>query len=199
MATLTALRRARPGLVALEVDGHPWRTVPDDVVVRCGLHAGLPLDRPSLRLLRTELRRVEALAAAGRALAARPLSRHGVSRRLRGRGVAPAAEREALATLEAAGIIDDAGLARARAAALAERGWGNAAVEARLATEGFVAADVDAAVAELPPEAERAARLADSIPDGRKAWSRLARRGFSAEAIESALPGLDGRDGCGLG
>jgi regulatory protein len=197
--TLTALRRARAGVVTLEVDGHPWRTVPDDVVVRCGLHAGLTLDRPRLRLLRTELRRAEGLATAGRALAQRPLSRRQVSERLRRRGVAPPVERETLGKLAAAGLLDDARLAHARAAALAERGWGDLAIAARLQRHGLEEADVRVALAGLPPEAGRAAALVAEPSDRRKAWSRLARRGFSPDAIEDALGSLDAEDQPGLG
>jgi regulatory protein len=196
MPTLTALRRARPGRVALEVDGQPWRTVPDEVVVRCGLYAGLALDRPRLRLLRTELRRAEALSTAGRALAQRPLSRRRLSERLQRRGVAPSAEREAVGTLAAAGVLDDARLARVRAAGLADRGWGDIAISARLRAEGIAEADVGRALDELRAETERAVALAAAIRDRRKAWSLLARRGFTTEG---ALGSLDAEDWVGLG
>jgi regulatory protein len=199
VARLTALRRARAGAVTLEVDGRPWRTVPDDVVVRCGLHAGLTLDRPRLRLLRTELRRAEGLATAGRALAQRPLSRRQVSERLRRHGVAPPAERETLGTLAAAGLVDDTRLANARAAALADRGWGDLAIAARLQCDGLEEADVLGALAGLPPEAGRAAALVAGPSDRRKAWSSLARRGFSPDAIEDALGSLDAEHPPGLG
>jgi len=185
--------------VTLEVDGQPWRTVPDDVVVRCSLHAGLILDRPRLRLLRTELRRAEGLATAGRALAQRPLSRRQVSERLRRRGVAPPVERETLGTLVAAGLVDDTRLANARAAALADRGWGDLVIAARLQHDGLEETDVQVALAALPPEAGRAAALAAESSDRRKAWSRLARRGFSPDAIEDALGSLDADDQPGLG
>ena len=185
--------------MTLEVDGQPWRTVPDDVVVRCGLHAGLTLDRPRLRLLRTELRRAEGLATAGRALAQRPLSRRQVSERLRRRGVAPPVERETLGTLAAAGLVDDARLARGRAAGLADRGWGDLAIAARLQRDGLEEAETRAALAELPPEQGRAAALIADVSDGRKAWSLLARRGFSPDAIEGALGSLDADDEPGLG
>lgn len=180
------------------MDGQPWRTVPDDVVVRCGLHAGLTLDRPRLRLLRTELRRAEGLATAGRALAQRPLSRRQLSERLRLRGVAPPAERETLSMLVAAGLVDDARLASARAAGLADRGWGDHAIAARLQRDGLEEADVRAALAGLSPEPRRAAALVAEI-DGRKAGSLLARRGFSSDAIESALGSLDAEHHPGLG
>jgi SOS response regulatory protein OraA/RecX len=192
LATLTALRRASPGRVELELDGRPWRTVPDDVVVRCGLHAGLALDRARLRALRMELRRTEALAAAGRALAQAPLSRRRLSEKLQRRGVTPAAERAAVGTLTAAGLVDDARLVHARAEALAARGWGDLAIEARLERDGFEAKDVTNALAGLPPQGGRAAELATKLARPRpQAWAALARRGFTPDAIEEALGALD--------
>lgn len=185
--------------MTLEVDGRPWRTVPDDVVVRCGLHAGLTLDRPRLRLLRTELRRAEGLAAAGRALAQRPLSRRQLSERLRRRGVAPPVERETLGALTAAGLVDDARLASARASMLADRGWGDLAIAARLQRDGLEEAHIRVALAELPPEAGRAAAFAADVSEPRKAWSLLARRGFSPDAIEGALGSVDAEYRPGLG
>lgn len=195
MATLTALRRSGSGRVALEVDGRPWRTVPDDVVVRCGLHAGLALDRTRLRSLRTELQRAEALATAGRALARAPLSRRRLGERLRRRGVAPSAERTAVATLTSAGLLDDARLALERARGLAERGWGDLAVASRLEREGFEEKEVREALSALPPEASRAAELARKLGKARaKTWGALARRGFAPEAIEDALGALDAEE-----
>jgi SOS response regulatory protein OraA/RecX len=192
MATLTALRRSGPGRVALEVDGRPWRAVPDDVVVRCGLHAGLMLDRPRLRLLRTELRRAEALEVAGRALARAPLARRRLAQRLHSRGVAPAAERDAVGTLAAAGLVDDARLARERAHALADRGWGDLAIAVRLERAGFGNDAVRNALDGLAPERERAAAAAAKLGrPRRRAWGALARRGFSPEALEDALGSLD--------
>jgi SOS response regulatory protein OraA/RecX len=192
MPTLTALRRSGPGRVALEVDGHPWRAVPDDVVVRCGLHAGLTLDRPRLRLLRTELRRAEALQAAGRALARAPLSRRRLAERLHSRGVTPAAGRDAVGTLTAAGLVDDGRLARERAHALADGGWGNLAILARLERAGFGDDDVRNALASLAPEHERAEAAAAKLGrPRRRAWGALAQRGFSPEALEDALGSLD--------
>lgn len=184
---LTAVRRARPGRVALEVDGRAWRTVPDDVVVRCGLAPGLALERPLLRALRRELRSAEALDAASRALARRDLSARRLRERLDARGIrSPAAERT-LATLTSAGVVDDARLAGARARSLAERGWGDAAVAARLQREGIAPEVSAAALAELPPEAERAAAVAARARDRPAAWRLLARRGFGADAVEDAL------------
>lgn len=184
---LTAVRRGRPGGVALEVDGLPWRVVPDEVVVRCGLVPGIALERPLLRSLRRELRSTEALAAASRAVARRDLSAARLQERLGERGIRPSAAEKAVAALVSAGAVDDVRLAGVRARSLAERGWGDAAVAARLEHEGIDAALAAAALADLAPEAERAAALAARARDRRSAWSLLARRGFAAEAIEEAL------------
>lgn len=191
-ATLTAVRRRGPGRVALEVDGQPWRIVPDDVVVRCGLSAGVPLERPLLRRIRTELLRAQALEAGLRALERRDLSRARLEERLRRRVAGSGVADEAVATLEQAGLVDDARLACTRAQALAARGWGDAAVAARLGQEGLPNEAVRAALAGLPLEEERARAVASSAPDRRRAWALLTRRGFSPESAEAALGPLDG-------
>jgi regulatory protein len=188
---LTALRRSRPGRVALEVDGRPWRVVPDEVVARCGLAPGLELERPLLREIRRALQRTEALALATRALARRDLSRHRLDERLAARGIAERERESALATLAGAGVVDDTRVAHTRAANLAERGWGDAAVVARLAGEGFPCELAREVVAALAPESERARAAAARFDDRRKAWAHLARRGFAQEAIEGALGTLD--------
>jgi SOS response regulatory protein OraA/RecX len=181
------------------VDGEPWRTVPDEVVVRCGLWAGVELERPLLRRLRKELRHAEALALAGRTLRRRDLSLRRLSERLERAGVAPAAERSALAALTEARIMDDRRLAGRRAGALAERGWGDAAIAARLQAEGIPDPEAGAAIRDLEPETGRAARTAGGLTDPRKAGAMLMRRGFDEETIQAVLGSLDGDGGGGLG
>lgn len=165
--------------------------MPDEIVIRCGLAAGLELDRPLLRRLRAELTHAEALDSAARALARRDLAARAVRERLRRRRVPPATEEAVVETLASAGLVDDVRLARARARALAERGWGDAAIAARLDEEGFEAADSAGAMAELAPESERAAELVASEGDRRRAAQRLARRGFAFETIEDVVGPVD--------
>jgi SOS response regulatory protein OraA/RecX len=181
------------------LDGEPWRAVPDGVVVRCDLSVGVELDRPLLRLLRRELRRAEALDVAGRTLRRRDLSLRRLSQRLERAGVAPAAERNALLALSEARIVDDARLANGRAATLAERGWGNAAIAARLEAEGIPGADAGSAIAKLEPERARAARATAAMSDPRKLWALLTRRGFDEETIEAVVETLDEETAGGLG
>lgn len=189
--TLTAVRRSRPGRVALEVDGRPWRIVPDDVVVRCGLRAGLELERPVLRDLRRALRRSEALEVAVRTVSRRDVSKRRLRRRLAERGIAPGDAEAAVETLSSAGAVDDERLARSRARGLAERDWGDAAIAARLQHEGLSSEAVRDALAEVPTERERAAALAAREPGRRAAWRLLGRRGFALETIEDVLGPLD--------
>lgn len=173
--------------------------MPDDVVIRCGLAAGVALERPLLRRLRAELRRSEALAVAGRALRRRDLSRRRLGERLDRAGVALAAEQSALAALVEAGAVDDARLAHRRAHALADRGWGNAAVAERLRGEGIGESDIQQALAGLDPELDRAACLVAGVGGAAKAWALLSRRGFDPETIEALVDPLDGAERGGLG
>jgi SOS response regulatory protein OraA/RecX len=173
--------------------------VPDDVVARCGLAAGLELDRPVLRRLRNELRRTEALAVAGKALRGRDLSRRRLAERLTRAGVAPGSRQAAIAALAAAGAVDDARLAGRRAASLAERGWGDSAVRARLEGDGIGPGESAAAIEALAPELERAAALVTGVRDRRQAWTLLARRGFEHDTIEAVVAPLDEEAGAGLG
>lgn len=188
---LTALRRARPGRVALEVDGRPWRIVPDEVVLRAGLLAGMELERPVLRRVRAELRRAEARAVAGRALARRDLSATRLGERLEQAGISEAVANEAVAALARAHVVDDARTSCARARALVRRGYGDAAIAAQLEAEAFDAASVRGALAELPPERERAEPLLRPADDPAKAARRLAQRGFAPETIEDVVGALD--------
>jgi len=189
--TLTAVRRTRPGRVALEVDGRPWRVVPDDVVVSCGLHAGIELERPLLRDLRRALRRSEALEAAVRTVSRSDVSRRRLRQRLDARGIASPEAEAAVETLASAGVVDDERLARARARSVAERGWGDAAIAARLEQEGLPSEAVTLAIEELPTERERALALVAGEADRLAAWRLLGRRGFAAETVEDVLGVLD--------
>src|SRR5206468_1329956 len=135
--TVTALRDDRRGRVAVELDGAPWRVLPLEVVVRAGIAEGRALDRPALRLLRRELQRAEALRVATRALRARDLPPRRPQAGPARADVRPAGAAGWVAPLERAGLLNDAGVAGSRAAGLAERGYGDAAIRHRLATRAW--------------------------------------------------------------
>ena len=187
MPRITALRAPRPGRVAVELDGAPWRTLPLEVVVRVGLLVDEELDRPRLRLLRRELRRHETLAAAGRVLRHRDHSARELDRKLAHRGASAAERVSALETLERAGLVDDARFATGRARNLADRGWGDAAIQADLERHGLVGEPVKEAIEALEPERERALAHASRRGGGRRAVRWLASRGFDADALEGLI------------
>jgi regulatory protein len=184
--TVTRLAVERRGRVAVELDGAPWRTLPVDVVARAGLTEGRALDRPALRLLRQELRRAEALAVAGRALRRQDLSERGIAERLARASVAPAAVQESLAVLSRAGLVDDARFARTRAASLADRGYGDAAIRYDLERHGVGQEPIREALGTLERESERARRLVERRGPGAGTARYLAGKGFGEEALEAA-------------
>jgi SOS response regulatory protein OraA/RecX len=167
--------------------------------VSCGLAAGVELDRPLLRRLRTALREAEALATAGRVVRRRDVSRNSLDERLARAGIAAGARERAVSVFVETGAVDDRRLAERRAEQLAERGWGDEVIRFRLEEAGIGGKDVEAALASLPCEADRAARLAAGAADPRKAWALLARRGFDPDTVADPVAPLDEDDPGGLG
>jgi SOS response regulatory protein OraA/RecX len=199
MPRVTALRPARPGRVLVELDGKRWRTIPVDVAARTGLASGLELDRERLRTLRRELRRSEAVAAGARVLASRDHSEQAVRTALQRKGIREPEREEALATLRRHGALDDHRFAHTRAAALAERGLGDAAIAFRLVRDGIDHNSVAGALAALEPERDRAVRLAARRGPTAKTVRWLAARGFAPESVESALAAVADDEGLELG
>jgi regulatory protein len=164
--------------------------VPADAAVRSGLAVGRTLDRGTARTLARELRRADAMSRALRALSARDRSRKAIEDRLGAAGVAAPAREQALETLERVGLVDDARLAVDRARALADRGYGDAAIGFDLERQGVGGEAAATALAGLEPERERAERQMERRGrDGRTArW--LAARGFDAGVVEDVLGDL---------
>ncbi len=190
MPVVTALRERPRGRVEIELDGVSWRLVPTGAVVRSGLFVGRALDRETARTLGRELRRAEALTRALRALTVRDRSRRSLQDRLAAAGVAARPRQEVLETLERAGLVDDDRLAAARAQALAERGYGDAAIRFDLERQGLGGESVTAALAGLEPERERARRLVEQRGRDARAARWLAAKGFEAAAVEDAVGGF---------
>jgi SOS response regulatory protein OraA/RecX len=188
---ITALRRAGRASVAVELDGAAWRRLPVEVVVACGLRPGLELDRERFLRLRRELRRVEALDLAGRILRHRDVGVERLAEELARRGVAPAQRRQAIQTLESAGVVDDRRLAAVRASTLAGRGYGDRAIRWRLAESGLAEALVDEALAEAEPELDRARRIVDREGASPRTARLLERRGFDEDVVAALLPIAD--------
>lgn len=194
---MTAVRAAGRGRVRVEVDGVDWRTIPLEVALRVGIGAGAELDRARLRLLGRELRSADAVGRAARVLRSRDRTVSELDRRLARQGVRLPERASAIETLTRAGILDDARFASGRAAALAARGRGDAAIRWELERAGLTEELVERALAELEPERERAERVAAEVGGGRRAALLLARRGFDPDTIAEVVDAAAGAESDG--
>jgi regulatory protein len=188
---VTALVAEPRDRVRVELDGVPWRVLPAGAVVEARLVVGTELDRRRARTLGRETRRLRALAVATGALSRRDHSAAGLAARLDRRGVAPQERDRVVEALERAGYVDDARFAVARAAQLAARGWGDEGIRHDLERQGLTAEDVATAVDALEPEAARARAHAARLGVSPRTARRLAAKGFSPDAVESALGDQD--------
>jgi regulatory protein len=158
--------------------------LPAEVVLAARLAVGVELDRGRARELNQELRRHHAMSKAASALGRRDLSHRELNARLARSRVAPGARSEVLERLTRAGALNDGRFAQARVELLVERGAGDALIRHDLATRGISAELVEAALAEIDPEHERAARIVRDRGSTPKTARYLARKGFSPDSIE---------------
>jgi SOS response regulatory protein OraA/RecX len=128
-----------------------------------------------------------ALAVATRALARRDFSESGLRARLRRAGVTAAEAEDALEALLQAGLVNDGRFALTRAQSLAKRGKGNAAIRYDLEQQSLAVEEIEAALASLEPERERAERVIERRGGGPATARLLAGRGFAEESVEAAV------------
>jgi SOS response regulatory protein OraA/RecX len=134
--------------------------------------------------------RPNALEAAAKALAHRDRSAANLTAYLERHGTTPEEAGRAVERLQEAGYVDDARYASSRAQTLARRGYGDEGVRFDLERDGVQPGDIDAALASLPPERERAVSLVGAANAPKAAIRRLAAKGFSRDSIEAALAAL---------
>jgi regulatory protein len=132
----------------------------------------------------------DAFGALVDALARRDLTSTELEQRLLRAGFDAEACADAIARAAAAGYLDDARVAVERARRLGERDASDTAIRAELLRRGVGEALVEAALEALPPERERAERLALRLGGGPRAARALARRGYTEDVVERTA-GLD--------
>jgi regulatory protein len=131
--------------------------------------------------------REEALAVATRALARREHSRRSLRERLLRARVGAGEADEVVEELLRLGLLDDGRFARERARVLAERGKGDQAIRSDLRREGVQGAEIEAALAVLDPERERAARLVVRRGASPATARLLASRGFDEDVVAAVV------------
>ena len=127
------------------------------------------------------------LELAAAALARRDYSAAELGAYLERRGVELDEAVRAVERLVAAGYVDDARSAGVRAEALAARGYGDAFIRADLERRGVECEQVDAVVAALEPECDRARSLVAQWGPTSGAARRLFAKGFERETIEAVI------------
>ncbi len=83
--------------------------------------------------------------------------------------------------------MDDERFAGSRAERLAERGSGDALIRDDLERRGVAAETVEAVLAGIAPERERAARIVEERGPSAKTMRYLAARGFGEDALEGIV------------
>jgi SOS response regulatory protein OraA/RecX len=134
-----------------------------------------------------EPRRAEALAVATRALTRREHSQRSLRERLLRARVGAEEADEVVAELRRLGLLDDGRFARERARVLAERGKGDVAIRSDLDRAGVEGAEIEAALAGLEPERERAARLVGRRGATSATARLLASRGFDEDIVAAVV------------
>jgi SOS response regulatory protein OraA/RecX len=127
------------------------------------------------------------LETALRALRHRDRSVAELEARLEERGVEAPERRQALETLERIGYVDDERLARSRADRLAGRSAGDELIRHDLEGRGIDAAAIEAALAALEPERERAAGIVARRGRNDKTARYLASRGFGTDVVDDVV------------
>lgn len=189
------------------LDGGPTLRLTQDDVAALRLEEGAQLDETALNALRARAEVVRATEIALRLLAVRLRSRRELEQRLSRRDVAPATVRAVVERLAAEGFIDDMRFARAWARGrLALRPSGAVRLRRELLRKGIAPDLIEPALREAFAESDerqlaldvaraRMRRYRTDPPDA--AYRRLAgvlhRRGFSADAITTALKEVFGR------
>jgi regulatory protein len=131
--------------------------------------------------------RDDALAVATQALARREHSRRSLRERLLRSRVSADEADEVVEELLRLGLLDDERFAGERARVLADRGKGDAAIRLELDREGVDDAGIEAALAALDPERERAARLVARRGATPATARLLASRGFDEDVITALV------------
>jgi regulatory protein len=128
-----------------------------------------------------------ALAIAMGALARREHSERTLRERLRRAGIASEGADAAIEELRRTGLLNETRFAAERARVLAERGRGDTAIRHELERDGLEADEIEAAMAELEPERERAARLVLRRGATPATARLLAGRGFDEDVVAATI------------
>lgn len=198
------------GRVLVRLEGGETLRITEDELLRFGLYTGLDISPEAVVELRKSAARSEARIRAANMVAARPLSKKELQKRLLDKGASAADAADASDWLEGMGALDDRAYAELVVRHYSAGGYGEAKLRDELYRRGVPRALWDEALlaAEEPRAAiarviARKARGVTLDGKGKKKLSDLLlRRGFAWSDVRAALDALgaeDGEEGCGEG
>lgn len=181
------------------LEGDSLLKVTEEEMVRFGLHTGLMLSEERFAQLTQSADASHAMAAAGRIVSARTLSKGELLDKLVQNGHSPANAHAAADYLEEIGAIDDAQYARTLAWHYSARGYGIRKIQSEFYRRKVPRVYWAEALEELAPTEETIDRLIEKklrgrVPDRKelgKISAFLARRGFCWEEIKAGLNRYD--------
>lgn len=198
MPVVTALRSARRGDMALEVDGVVACRVSLSLVARWRLYEGRELGVEAVGLIQAQAAAEQALRDAHLLLGQRARGCEELRRRLRRKGHPEAALAAAVDSLRGDGLLDDRDFARRFVADKRRlRGWGSERLRRSLEELGVDAGIIAAELSDTSEGAELEQALAVLERAGapqppldaarRRAYAQLLRRGFPSSIAYKAV------------
>lgn len=187
----------RPGTLRVEIDGHRFGAVPQEIAQAAGLVRGLGVTEELRERLAAAADVEAAYRTAIRALERRAFARTDLARRMRRKGHVPAAVDAALDRAAALGLLDDAAFAANYVQTRTARGRGPSRLAADLMAMGVERSIADRAIAAEWGEGTDRSSVPRALAETRSAQlgnlprhikrrrllAFLARRGFSGRAV----------------
>ena len=184
--------------ILVHLEGGTLLRITEDELLHFGLYEGLDISPETMVELQKRAAGSEARVRAANLIAARPLSRRELTKRLRERGTAEEDADAAADWLEKIGALDEAAYARSVVRHYSAAGYGEAKLRDELHRRGVPRELWDEALAAAPDAQETiarvlAARLKGAAPDERerkRLSGLLLRRGFAWRDVREALSAL---------
>lgn len=184
--------------ILVRLEGGDCLRITEDELLHFGLYEGLDISAEAVVELQKRAAASETRLRAANMIAARPLSRRELQKRLCDRGAAEDDAAAAADWLEKIGALDEAAYAKAIVRHYGAAGCGEAKLRDELFRRGVPRELWDEALATAPPAAETiakvlASRLKGRTPDERerkRLSDMLLRRGFAWRDVRAALSAL---------
>ncbi len=188
----------KQGRVLVHLEGGDLLRITEDELLHFDLYTGLDIEPETVIKLKQCAARSETRARAANMIAARPLSRRELEKRLRDKGAADTDASAAADWLEDIGALDDLAYAKAIVRHYGSGGYGEARLRDELRRRGVARELWDEALEEAPEPVESIACVIQAKTRGRTPDERerkklsdlLLRRGFAWRDVKAALRAL---------